>query len=399
MIAWRTFFANRSKAVNELVLSRRENRALADMAAEPKPASEIDPDILETLTSHGLIVETLGHWRTTARGQLELHRQRFRKRPGRRVAHITPSRFLFLQETAFAGSAPTRAKLREFVRRKRELDSIPFINSIWPRPTPDDQFSKETDGTDEPNATDDMLAIDDNDTTELERITEDDDAAVSDHPAADSTTIDTATLDGTLEDQTDTGGMAQSKDEGIDGDDTAEQSGTDAKPKSSKPEIEASETASALEPDAIDEVLEQFGIALPETDEIETLTEREAEPADDEPPILELSEGDIVKSDDDDSDSSSSSDAMDKAEQDLPGHMDDEDMADKASEDAKQPPDEDSDSRKHSAPATDPKTTELPSSSDADDTVVQLSRPVGRRRSKKRKISPRRRKQDASSEG
>lgn len=147
MLSYIKLAAKRSKAVNHLVLSRKETRVLVSLAAEPKPAGDIAPDVLSTLFSHNLAVELMGHCRITPRGQLELHRQRFRKNPGRKVAKITPSSFLFLQEAAFVHNAPTRAKLREFVSRRRQESRLPFFGAPWAnrQSVPEDEFPDDTD--------------------------------------------------------------------------------------------------------------------------------------------------------------------------------------------------------------------------------------------------------------
>lgn len=151
MLSYIKLSAKRSKAVNHLVLSRKETRVLVSLAAEPKPAGDIAPDVLSTLFSHNLAVELMGHCRITPRGQLELHRQRFRKSPGRKVAKITPSSFLFLQEAAFVHNAPTRAKLREFVSRRRQESRLPFFGAPWAnrQPVPEDEFPDEIDPQDD----------------------------------------------------------------------------------------------------------------------------------------------------------------------------------------------------------------------------------------------------------
>lgn len=150
MLSYIKLVAKRSKAVNHLVLNREETRVLVSLAAEPKPAGDIAPDVLSTLFSYNLAVELMGHCRITPRGQLELHRQRFRKSPGRKVAKVTPSSFLFLQEAAFVHNAPTRAKLREFVSRRRQESRLPFFGAPWAnrQPVPEDDFADEIDTPD-----------------------------------------------------------------------------------------------------------------------------------------------------------------------------------------------------------------------------------------------------------
>ncbi len=169
MLSYIKLAAKRSKAVNHLVLNREETRVLVSLAAEPKPAGDIAPDVLSTLFSYNLAVELMGHCRITPRGQLELHRQRFRKSPGRKVAKVTPSSPLFLQEAAFVHNAPTRAKLREFVSRRRQESRLPFFGAPWAnrQPVPEDDFPDEVDPLD--------IETPDSTTTEF---TDDDDATV-----------------------------------------------------------------------------------------------------------------------------------------------------------------------------------------------------------------------------
>lgn len=439
MISWSKLRAKRSKAVNELVLSRRENRALAGLAAEPKPASEIHPDILETLASHGLIVEILGHWRTTPRGQLELHRQRFRKQPGRRVARVTPSSFLFLQETAFAENAPTRATLREFVRRRRELDAIPFISSIWPRPgsaakgdsaedlqaqaplpdtskTPpnaetltvdesepeqeampakqdpaaDAEVSTENDAN---AARKDVLSVDG--ATRQERATESDEVVKAADSIDEGAAADTDTQAVMSEDKPEADAPPTPNREDSVEEPTSKQSVADSEPQDSEPDSETAQQEAALEPDAIDEVLEQFGISLPETDEIKCLTEQEPIPDDDEPPILELSETDIIKTQPSEADrSSSAEDPAANTDTNAPDKQ--AQLPDEKTEDADGQSVDDTDCSEQEQETAEADLVEEPSS---DDTVVQWSQLVGRRRSRETGAPPKSEKQDVSSEG
>lgn len=183
MLSYIKLSAKRSKAVNHLVLSRKETRVLVSLAAEPKPAGDIAPDVLSTLFSHNLAVELMGHCRITPRGQLELHRQRFRKSPGRKVAKITPSSFLFLQEAAFVHNAPTRAKLREFVSRRRQQSRLPFFGAPWAnrQPLPEDEFPDATDPQDDET----LEAETSQSTDELEASVDTADELVSDDGAED----------------------------------------------------------------------------------------------------------------------------------------------------------------------------------------------------------------------
>ncbi len=300
MLSYIKLSAKRSKAVNQLVLNREETRVLVSLAAEPKPAGDIAPDVLSTLFSYNLAVELMGHCRITPRGQLELHRQRFRKIPGRKVARVTPSSFLFLQEAAFAHNAPTRAKLREFVSRRRQANRLKFFNAPWAnrQPVPENDFPSETD----------PLDIETSDSAAREPSEEEDATVlVKDDQTTDGDAVDEAAEPRDIIGEIiaefqidDTEACTPNEDDGDDGDDEEaifDLSESDVVPNNTNPDIE-SEDVSAREDgedatdtggsdDAISAIAE---MAL--TDEPEDESDVSHESAEDE--ILELSLQDLI---------------------------------------------------------------------------------------------------------
>lgn len=114
-----------------LELTRQETRVLQSIDAEPRPAGDISPEVLRTLLSRGLLRLRLGHCTITPLGQLELHRQRFRKHISRAVERAAPSRPPFLREFLFSENAPARAILRDIVVRHRPPPDLTIFEALW----------------------------------------------------------------------------------------------------------------------------------------------------------------------------------------------------------------------------------------------------------------------------
>ena len=178
---------------------------------------------------------------------------------------------------------------------------------------------------------------------------------------------------------------------------TSKQSVAGSEPQDSEPDSETAQQEAALEPDAIDEVLEQFGISLTETDEIKFLTEQEPETDrdNDEPPILELSETDIIKTGPSEADRSSSAEDP-AANTDTNAPDEQAQLPDEKIEDADGQSVDDTDCSEQEQETAEADLVEEPSS---DDTVVQWSQLVGRRRSRETGAPPKSENQDVSSEG
>lgn len=70
-------------------LTHAERAALIDLAKAPTPISDLSPICVPTLLAHGLVARDCLCYRITAKGQLELFRQRYRNMATRRKTKLS----------------------------------------------------------------------------------------------------------------------------------------------------------------------------------------------------------------------------------------------------------------------------------------------------------------------
>jgi hypothetical protein len=98
----------------------------------PLEIGEVPVESLARLMSLGLVRKVLGCCEITCAGQLSFHRHQFLKASSRRVARVTRSNPLFLQEARF-GAPASRTRLLEFLKMRRMLDRRIISRSRLPR--------------------------------------------------------------------------------------------------------------------------------------------------------------------------------------------------------------------------------------------------------------------------
>lgn len=73
----------------------------------------------DRFTSMGLIRQVLGSYEITGHGQLELHRQRFRRTRGQKFVRVTRGQPVYLHEDRFQHKPLSRARLDEYMEKRR----------------------------------------------------------------------------------------------------------------------------------------------------------------------------------------------------------------------------------------------------------------------------------------
>lgn len=118
--------------MSRIKLRKEDLACLGRLNTGPLEIGDIPEETVARLTARGLIVQVLGCCEITPAGQLIYHRQYFLRTPRSRVAHVTRSNPLFLQEMHH-GTHPRRSRLRRMLSFPPRLDTRIRLASELPQ--------------------------------------------------------------------------------------------------------------------------------------------------------------------------------------------------------------------------------------------------------------------------